>query len=324
MTRRRAWAVVIAVSATLSCRSPRNSQDVVEITIPRGATLQAAAETLAAHGVVPSTRLLRFYARVSGRERAIQAGTYRFPASASVREVLEQLGTGRSPEVRIVVHEGETLRETLAAIGRTLDLESGRLLAAASDSALRDQLGVTAPTLEGYLFPSTYFVPVDAEPLDVIRQMTRAFQEQWKPEWNARLDSLHMTRQEIVTLASIIEGEVRYGPDRPYVSSVYRNRLDRGMRLQADPTVAYALGERRRLFERDYLVRSPYNTYVVDGLPPGPIGAPSTASIVAALYPAHTNFLYFVARPDGRHVFSRTYAEHRRAVADVRRMEGRQ
>ena len=133
-----------------------------------------------------------------------------------------------------------------------------------------------------------------------------------------------MTRQEVVTLASIIEGEVRYGPDRPYVSSVYHNRLERGMRLQADPTVAYALGERRRLFERDYLVRSPYNTYVVDGLPPGPISAPSTASIVAALYPAHTNFLYFVARPDGRHVFSRTYAEHRRAVADVRRMEGRQ
>jgi len=317
-------AAVLAVSATLSCRSPRNAQDFIEVAIPRGATLQAVAETLAARGVVPSTQLLRFYAKVSGRERAIQAGTYRFPAGASVRDVLDQLGSGRSPEVRIVVYEGETLRETLSSVGRALDLDSGRLRVAASDSALRDELGVTAPTLEGYLFPSTYFVPVDAEPLDVIRQMTRAFQQRWKPEWDARLDSLHMTRQEIVTLASIIEGEVRYGPDRPYVSSVYHNRLERGMRLQADPTVAYALGERRRLFEHDYLVRSPYNTYVVDGLPPGPIGAPSTASIVAALYPTHTNFLYFVARPDGRHVFSRTYAEHRRAVAETRQMEGRQ
>jgi len=322
--RRRAWAAVLAASTTLSCHSPHDAQQVVEVTIPRGATLQAAAETLAAHGVVTSTRLLRFYARVSARERSIQAGTYRFRAGASVREVLEQLRSGRAPEVRIVVHEGETLRETVAAIEHALDLDSNRLLAAASDSALRNQLGVTAPTLEGYLFPSTYFVPVDAEPLDVIRQMTRAFQEQWKPEWDARLDTLNMTRQEVVALASIIEGEVRYGPDRPYVSSVYHNRLERGMRLQADPTVAYALGERRRLFERDYLVRSPYNTYVVDGLPPGPIGAPSTASIVAALYPAHTNFLYFVARPDGRHVFSRTYAEHRRAVAEIRRLEERQ
>jgi UPF0755 protein len=121
-----------------------------------------------------------------------------------------------------------------------------------------------------------------------------------------------------VTLASIIAGEVRYEPDRAYVSSVYHNRLERGMRLQADPTVVYALGRRRRLYERDYQTPSPYNTYLIDGLPPGPIGSPSRASIEAALYPARTRFLYFVARPDGQHVFSLTYAEHLRTIREIR------
>jgi UPF0755 protein len=150
--------------------------------------------------------------------------------------------------------------------------------------------------------------------------MTQEFQARWRPEWNHRLYALGLTRQEAVTLASIIEGEVRFAPDRPYVSSVYHNRLQRGMRLQADPTVIYALGRRRRLYEKDYQTRSPHNTYLIDGLPPTPIGQPSSASIEAALYPERTGFLYLVARPDGKHVFSRTLREHLRAVAEVRRM----
>jgi UPF0755 protein len=124
-----------------------------------------------------------------------------------------------------------------------------------------------------------------------------------------------------VTVASIVEAEVRYPPDRPYVASVYYNRLRRGMPLQADPTVAYALGQRRRLYERDYQVQSPYNTYLITGLPPGPIGSPSSASLRAALHPAVTDFFYFVARSDGKHVFSRTYREHLRAIEAVRRAQ---
>ena len=152
-------------------------------------------------------------------------------------------------------------------------------------------------------------------------QMLDHFESQWQSAWDARLDSLGLSRDELVTLASIIEGEVRDPRDRYYVSSVYHNRLRRGMRLEADPTVIYALGRRRRLFIRDYQTPSRYNTYLIDGLPPHPIGQPSAASLEAALYPASSDFLFFVAGPEGKHIFSRTYNEHLAAVRQVR--EGR-
>ncbi|UCF41165.1 MAG: endolytic transglycosylase MltG [Gemmatimonadota bacterium] len=311
------------LSATaFGCGQTQTDGALQELTIPRGATLAAVAETLETRGLVRSANLFAFYARMSGRRRAIQAGTYDVPAGATNRELLALFSTGRPALRRLVVPEGLFLTEVAAAVEQQLGIPSEALLAAARDSALRSRLAVPAPTLEGYLYPSTYLVRTDAGAAAVVRQMVGEFELVWREGWDARLDTLDMTRHELVTLASIIEGEVRYAPDRPYVSSVYHNRLRRGMRLQADPTVAYALGQRRRLFERDYQVRSPYNTYVIDGLPPGPIGAPSVESLEAALYPARTDFLFFVARDDGQHVFSRTYAEHLRAIREVRRGNG--
>jgi UPF0755 protein len=318
MTRR--WLAALVTVVTVGCAPSRSDSPnrSVQVTIPRGATLVAAAESLDVHGVIESATLFRFYATMTGRERTIQAGTYDFPASSTVREALRILVSGRPAESRLVVPEGLTLQEVAAAIERQLAIPADSILEAARDSTLRARLETPAATLEGYLYPSTYLVPTDAGATDVIRQMVAEFERRWRPEWTAQLDSLGMSRYEIVTLASIIEGEVRYGPDRVYVASVYHNRLRSGMRLQADPTVAYAIGRRRRLFEKDYQTPSPYNTYVVDGLPPGPIGGPSEASLEAALYPARTQFLYFVARPDGQHVFSRTYREHLRAIGAIR------
>lgn len=306
----------------LGCGGAQTDAAPQEITIPRGATLAAVAETLQARELIHSAELFAFYARMSGRRRAIQAGTYDVPHGASNRALLELLSTGRAALRRLAVPEGLFLSEVAATVERQLGIAAEHLMAAAHDSTLRQRLAVPAPSLEGYLYPSTYLVRSDAGAGAVVRQMVAEFEAVWREEWTARLDTLDMTRHEIVTLASIIEGEVRYAPDRPYVSSVYHNRLRQGMRLQADPTVAYALGQRRRLFERDYQLRSPYNTYLVDGLPPGPIGAPSQESLQAALYPARTDFLFFVARADGQHVFSRTYAEHRRAIREVRRANG--
>jgi UPF0755 protein len=306
----------------LGCGGAQTDASPQEITIPRGATLAAVAETLQTRGLIRSATLFAFYARMSGRRRAIQAGTYDVPPNATNRELLDLLSTGRPALRRLVVPEGLFLAEVAAAVEQQLGIPAERLLAAARDSALRARLALTTPTLEGYLYPSTYLVRTDAGAAAVVRQMVAEFETVWLEQWNARLDTLGLTRHEIVTLASIIEGEVRFAPDRPYVSSVYHNRLRQGMRLQADPTVIYALGRRRRLFERDYQVRSPYNTYLIDGLPPGPIGAPSQESLEAALYPARTDFLFFVARADGQHVFSRTYAEHQRAIQEVRRGNG--
>ncbi|MBE0595136.1 MAG: endolytic transglycosylase MltG [Gemmatimonadales bacterium] len=313
-------AAIGALAAFVAC-GPADAvapRDVVRFTVPRGATLATVADSLHAQGLVGSARLFRFYAAVSGRSRAVQAGTYDIPPRASVRQVLRILVSGRPALRRLVVQEGLMLPEIAASLAQQLGIPAESVLAAARDDSLRAALSVQRPTLEGYLYPSTYLVRVDADPRDVIRQMVVEFERRWRPEWTDRLQVLGMSRDDIVTLASIIEGEVRHDADRAYVSSVYHNRLQRGMRLQADPTVIYALGQRRRLFERDYQTPSPYNTYLIDGLPPGPVAAPSAASLRAALFPARTPFLYFVARPDGQHVFSRTYAEHLRTIREIR------
>lgn len=317
----RALVVALLIVAATGCgRGDGAAQDseLEQVTIPRGATLTAVAETLFTRGLIDSPELFKFYAVLSGRHRSLQAGTYDLSRGSTSRELLGLLMSGRPPYRWLLVTEGLMLTEVGAALEAQLGIPAESLMTAARDSALRAQLGVPAPTLEGYLYPSRYAVHTEAAARDVVAQMVAEFEDRWRDEWYARLDTLGMTRHEIVTLASIIEGEVRHAPDRPYVSSVYHNRLADGMPLQADPTVIYALGRRRRLFERDYQTPSPYNTYLIAGLPPGPIGEPSEESIEAALYPARTDFLFFVARPDGQHVFSRTYAEHRRAIQEVR------
>lgn len=306
------------VAALPGCGTPPPSGEPVRITIPRGASLAAVADTLHANGIIRSTRWFRLYATALRRDRAIQAGIYDLHRDRPVREVLAVLVSGRAAFQRLVIPEGLMLGEVAAEVERQLGIPADTFLAAARDPALLARAGDGAPTLEGYLYPSTYFVPLPATAPALAAQMVGQFEEAWQPAWTARLDTLGMTRREVVTLASIIEGEVRHGRDRPFVSSVYHNRLRAGWRLQADPTVIYALGRRRRLFERDYLYPSPFNTYLIDGLPPGPIGQPSAASLEAALYPAETGFFFLVARADGHHIFSRTLAEHRAAVNRIR------
>ncbi len=317
MSRRALFALLPLLAACAG--APR--REVVRVTIPRGTTLRVVAESLAARDVITTPRWFRIYASLLGEARSIPAGTYDLPRDASAREVLDALVHGPAATNRLTIPEGLMLSEVADEVQEQLGIPADSLLAAARDSALRAEVGTTAPTLEGYLYPSTYQVPVGADAREVVEQMVDEFRTRWQPAWTARLDTLGMTRQQVVTLASIIEGEVKVPADRELVSSVYHNRLARGMRLQADPTVIYALGTRRRLYEKDYARKSPYNTYLIDGLPPGPIGEPSAADIQAALYPAKTDYLYFVAGPDGRHIFSRTLREHLRAVSRVRRLE---
>jgi len=308
----------VLLAGVLAACSPAPEGESVMFTVPRGATVAAVAETLSTRGIVSDPGFFRFYSAISGRSRAIKAGTFELPAGAGTRVALAALVRGQPALRAFVIHEGLMLSEIATEAERQLGIPYEDMIAAASDSTWRIRLGVPAPTLEGYLYPSTYLVRFDATAGDVVDQLVRTFQSRWRDEWTARLDTLGLSFHELITLASIIEGEVRHEEDRRYVSSVYHNRLRLGMRLQADPTVIYALGRRRRLFERDYLLQSPYNTYQIDGLPPGPIGSPSTASIEAALYPRATDFVYFVARGDGRHVFSRTFAEHRRTINQIR------
>jgi UPF0755 protein len=218
----------------------------------------------------------------------------------------------------LVIPPGVTLREAAPIIESQFGLANRQFWAAATDASLRRRLKTRGQTIEGYLFPGTYLLRAGETATGVLTAATEALQRFWTDERRQRLDALGFARDEIMTLASIVEGEVRFDFERPIVSSVYHNRLAAGMRLQADPTVIYALGERRRLFNRDYDIDSPFNTYLIDGLPPHPINQPSAASIDAALYPDSTDYLFFVAAPDGTHHFSSSYADHIKAIRDLR------
>ncbi len=296
--------------------------DPVRFTVPRGSGLGTVSDTLAARGVVQWPFGFRLYARLRGAERAIKPGTYEVQPGASWASILDKLVSGDVVTHRITIPEGWTTRQIAQRLSQVTGIAADSVLSVLSDSATAAAYGVPGPTLEGYLYPSTYVVPLGAPLEEIVRTMVRTYQSAWTPEMRARADSLGMSEREIVTLASIIEAEARVWGERDTISAVYHNRLRRGMRLEADPTVQYALGERqaRLLYAHiDEVANHPYNTYRRAGLPPGPIASPSQGAIQAALYPADVDFLFFVARPDGSHIFTRTFAEHNAARRQVQR-----
>src|SRR6185437_442618 len=175
------------------------------------------------------------------------------------------------------------------------------------------------PTLEGYVFPDTYAFPVGTTARQAVREMVYSFERRWRPEWDSSANGLKINRNDLVTMASIVEKEARLPEERPVIAAVYYNRLRRGMLLQADPTVQYALGHHvGRVLYKDLTVESPYNTYVHKGLPPGPVASPGVASLIAAANPANVPYLYFVATRDGHHEFRMTLEQHTNAVRQVR------
>jgi len=319
---RRTTFRVLLVSALVACtkQQPTDEPKVI-VTIPRGATFAQALDSLVARGVIDNRDWFNLYARARGLPSALKSGIYTFRPNDDWGDVVAALKKGRGVEVRFTVREALMASEIAELAQARLRIPRDSFLAAVKDTAVERALGVRHnPTgVEGYLYPTTYIVPQGIRARELVRLMTQEFIDRWSPEWDARLGELGMTRHQIVTLASIIEAEVRYRPDRPYVSAVYHNRLKRGMALQADPTVIYAHGRRlRRVWEKHLQIRSPYNTYLHPGLPPGPIDQPSDSSLVAALYPAPIGFIYFVAQPDGKHIFSESYADHLKAIKRVR------
>ena len=294
------------------------------VTLPPGASFSAVTDTLAAHGVVGSRLWFKLIARVRGADRSVRAGVYQFAPGLSAWKVLDILETGDEVATRFTVPEGLTIPEVSALAQQKLGIPAESVMAAARDSAAASAtLGFPVRSFEGFLRPETYSLRLGTTAPELVRVMAEGFQSAWKPEWDARLHSLGWSRTELVTFASIVEGEARADEERETIAGVYHNRLRIGMALQADPTVQYAIflatGKRKpRLFTKDYQFRSPYNTYLNRGLPPGPVNSPSRRSLEASLHPAKVPYLYFVAGPDGRHLFSKTYDEHLRAIARVR------
>lgn len=295
------------------------------VTLPPGTGFGAVTESLAAHGIIADRRVFKALARLRGVDRSVQAGVYEFPPGTSPWKVLDVLARGAAVSQKLTVPEGLTIMEVAALAAERLELPEDTVLAAARDGAAASAvLGYPVRSFEGFLRPETYTLPMAIEPAELVRLMAEGFKAGWEPGWTARLDSIGMTQLQLVTFASIVEGEARADDERETIAGVYHNRLRIGMALQADPTVQYAItlatGKRKpRLYQKDYQFPSPYNTYLHPGLPPGPVNSPSRRSLEASLYPAQVPYLYFVAGPDGHHVFAKTYAEHLRNIAMLRR-----
>lgn len=289
------------------------------VIIPKGASMKAAADSLAAHDVIGSTRLFRWFASMSGSERAIKPGTYQFAAGAGYRDVLDALVTGRGIMRTVVIPEGFDLRDIVPALAKALDVPEDSVEAAVADSAWRRELDIPTPTLEGYLFPATYSFTDGTTAREAVNAMVERFLDVWKPEWEARLQAMSITRHVAMTMAAIVEKEARKPEERPIIAAVYWNRVKKGMRLQADPTVQYALPKHvARVLYKDLEVDSKYNTYKNAGLPPGPIASPGEAAIAATLAPADVPYLYFVARGDGGHEFTTSFDEHTKAIRAIK------
>lgn len=290
------------------------------VVIPMGATLRAAADSLAHAGVIDAPRLFQLYAHFEGHDRDLKPGTYLLQRHLGWGAALDALTRGKGLVHTVTIPEGWELREIEPVLERVLGVSADSVGAAVHDSALLERVGAPGPTLEGYLFPDTYTFPSGTTAHAAVAAMVHEFEREWRPQWDSLAGTFGMSRNDVVTLASIIEKEARLADERPLISAVYHNRLRRHMPLQADPTIQFALGHHvDRVTFKDLDIKSPYNTYRHFGLPPGPIGSPGVASLDAALEPAAVPYLYFVAAPDGHHEFRSTFAEHSAARHAIRR-----
>lgn len=305
------------------CSGSAPGGEPVRFTIPPGSGFSTVTDTLESRGLVRYPLVFRVYARFKGADRAIKPGVYEAEPDIAWSDLLDRMVRGDILRLTVVIPEGWSIQQIAPRLAAAADIAADSILSMLLDDSVATRFNVPGPTLEGYIYPATYVLPVGASIEEMIQAMTTRYQSVWTPDRLAKADSLGLTPQEVVTLASIVEKEARHWGERDTIAAVYHNRLRIGMPLQADPTVQYALGEHqaRLLYAHiDSVADHPYNTYRRAGLPPGPIGSPSEGAIDATLAPADVNFLYFVARPDGTHVFTRSLAEHNNARREVARM----
>ena len=315
--RGRAAAALLGVSA-LACGG--NTTGTGRATIPPRATLRVAAESLSSAGLIGSPTLFRIYAKVRGGNRLIRAGTYALPRNLGWEGILDALNGGKGLVRTVTIPEGYSVPQIVRVVSTRLQVPPESVEAAVRDTGWRRRFDIPSASLEGYLYPDTYTLPEGATARDAVTLMAKRFEQAWKSEWTARLDTIDLSRHAVLTLASIVEKEAKLPEERPVIAGAYLNRLRDGMLLQADPTVQYALPTHvARLLYKDLRVKSDYNTYIHKGLPPGPIASPGTPSIIAALFPAKVPYKYFVAFPDGHHEFHVTVAQHMVAVRGSRK-----
>jgi UPF0755 protein len=299
--------------------SDPNSESTT-VTISKGMSVRSIGLLLQEQGVIRNARIFVLAAKVWGKEGTLQAGRYSFSSRNSLVSLLSQLSQGRVHSVGVTIPEGLTVHEIAHRFKEQADVDSAAFIGLVHDENFIRSLGIDADHLEGYLFPNTYMVYWEMDPKATLTMMVEAFWTVFTEALKVRAGDLGMSVHQSVTLASLVEREVKVPEERAIISAVFHNRLKLGRALESCATVEYALGVHKpRLTEEDLKAPSPYNTYLHPGLPPGPICSPGKAAVEAALYPADVDYLYFVSEGNGRHIFSRSLEEHTRAKHRVRR-----
>lgn len=285
------------------------------IEIEPGTTFLEVTGLLKREGLVTNSFFFRLLGKITQNESKIKPGEYRLHRAMRPTEILDDLVRGEVLVHRVVIPEGTSSREIGAILEKGNILKAETFYQTAQNKEIVKKLGFESESLEGYLFPDTYYFSKKTPPEKIVDQMTKKFRETYDETFQKQADELGMNQREVITLASIIEKETGTPSERRIISGVFHNRLKRKMRLQSDPTVIFSLahfdGDIKR---KDLLNNSPYNTYRVTGLPPGPISNPGKEAIHAALFPADVDYLFFVSKNNGEHSFSKTLEEHNEAV----------
>ncbi|MGE5582805.1 MAG: endolytic transglycosylase MltG [Bacillota bacterium] len=288
------------------------AKDLQVLKIPYGASLREVGQTLEKHGLIRSGTVYEIYVRLKPARRMAKAGYYQLCPGMSLPRIVRELRLGIPPSIRVTIPEGLTSGQVADLLAQKGLVDRERFLSALQDfNFINEVLGdfKIKSSAEGYLFPDTYnFVLTGSNEREIIRKMLSRFKEVYQQNFGKMTAE---KRREVVIIASLVEKEAKKAAERPVIAGIFYNRLRIGYPLQSCATVEYSLGKHKeRLYYKDLQVNSPYNTYLHQGLPPGPIANPGLASLKAAVSPAKVRYLYFVAKPDGTHVFSLTYQQH--------------
>ncbi|HEU18982.1 MAG TPA: endolytic transglycosylase MltG [Deltaproteobacteria bacterium] len=293
----------------------REYDSTVTVEIPRGASFSTTTDLLERSGFITNRKLFYVLAFAKGAPSHIRRGEYELTGSMSPLDILNKLLKGEVKGYRIPVPEGFTVQQVATRLSAWRLVDEDRFLNLSADEELLKSLSISGTSVEGYLFPDTYLLTKLMDESEIIKFMVRRFRTVVTPDMNARARELGFSIEEIIILASIIEKEGGISEERPFISAVFHNRLKKGMRLQSDPTVIYGLKDfDGNLTRKDLREKTPYNTYRIKGLPPGPICNPGLESIQAALHPAPIDCLYFVSKNNGTHHFSSNLNDHNKAV----------
>lgn len=318
---------IVIVSLAFGMTQPVSaiSQDETLIVVKPGMSTGAIGNLLYERGLIQNVLMFRVIAQIQGAENSLQAGEYLFSPNMTIKSMLEKMVRGETAYRQLTIPEGFTVEQIAKLIEQQKMGNADKFKIAArnySDAALSGYMEAKPGTIyitEGFLFPDTYRVPAGSTEADIVRILVSQFAEQFTPSMRNRAQELNLSIRDVIILASLVEKEARVDKDRPLIAGVFQNRLKLEMPLQSCATIQYILGyPKPELTVQDTEIPSPYNSYQHAGLPPGPIANPGLAAINAVLYPAETDFLYFVADKNGAHHFSKSYEEHLAAIEQVR------